>query len=67
MILIRIDNAWMTTRRSLVGAPLLICALALSGCGVGQQSNITGGLHVAHIDTIAKFDQAGNINIEPLG
>jgi len=51
MILIRIDNAWMTTRRSLVGAPLLICALALSGCGVGQQSKASAD----QVEVVASF------------
>jgi hypothetical protein len=42
MILIRIDNAKMKSQSSLVGAPPRICALALSGCGMGQQNNASG-------------------------
>jgi zinc transport system substrate-binding protein len=33
----------MNPRRSLMGAPLLISALVLSGCGVGQQSSGSAG------------------------
>jgi zinc transport system substrate-binding protein len=41
----------MTSRRSLVGAPLIFTALALSSCGLGQQSSASTG----KLDVVASF------------